>query len=69
MLIYIEGTRYEYVPKDKDIIEGIEYLKIMREMIIDPRNYMKAPFYSKCANCVFQRECVRGSQSVETTIH
>ncbi|MDH2886724.1 hypothetical protein [Bacillus cytotoxicus] len=65
----IEGTRYEYVPKDKDIIEGIEYLKIMKEMIIDSRNYMKASFHSKCANCVFQRECVRGNQSVETTIH
>jgi CRISPR/Cas system-associated exonuclease Cas4 (RecB family) len=53
----IEGTKYEYVPKQEDIKAGIDDLFRMKEMLQQPEHYTERNFRSECMSCAFRSEC------------
>ena len=55
----IEGTKYEYIPKQEDIITGMDDLFRMKEMLQQPEHYTERHFRSECMSCAFRSECQR----------
>lgn len=53
----IEGTKYEYIPKQEDIITGMADLSRMKEMLQQPEHYTERHFRSECISCAFRSEC------------
>ena len=53
----IEGTKYEYIPKQEDIITGMDDLFRMKEMLQQPEHYTERHFRSECMSCAFRSEC------------
>ncbi|KEK23645.1 hypothetical protein BAGA_07920 [Bacillus gaemokensis] len=53
----IEGTRYDYVPKEQDIIAGMSDLHRMKEMLQQPEHYTERILRSECNSCAFRKEC------------
>jgi len=53
----IEGTRYESVPKEQDIMDGMNDLYRMKEMLQQPEYYTERTFCSECIGCAFRNEC------------
>ena len=53
----IEGTKYEYIPKQEDIITGMADLSRMKEMLEQPEHYTERHFRSECISCAFRSEC------------
>ncbi|MBC6975687.1 hypothetical protein H9I32_25920 [Bacillus sp. Xin] len=53
----IEGTRYSYVPKEKDMIDGMDDLYRMKEMLQQPEHYTERTVRSECNGCAFRNEC------------
>ncbi|MBJ8051491.1 hypothetical protein JDS87_05575 [Bacillus cereus] len=53
----IEGTKYEYIPKQEDIITGMDDLFRMKEMLQQPEHYTERHFRSECMSCAFRGEC------------
>ena len=53
----IEGTKYEYIPKQEDIITGMADLSRMKEMLERPEHYTERHFRSECISCAFRSEC------------
>ncbi|MBU5219201.1 hypothetical protein KQI67_21250 [Bacillus albus] len=53
----IEGTKYEYIPKQEDIITGMADLSRMKEMLQQPEHYTERQFRSECISCAFRSEC------------
>ncbi|MBO1578279.1 hypothetical protein [Bacillus sp. XF8] len=64
----IEGTRYDYVPKEQDIIVGMSDLHRMKEMLQQPEHYTERTFRSECNGCAFRNEC-KVDKEQETLIH
>lgn len=65
----IEGTRYTYIPKTEDINVGIQYLQMMKEVLIEPTHYTRTASFSECVNCAFQRECEKENAAIHKRIH
>ena len=53
----IEGTKYEYIPKQEDITTGMADLSRMKEMLQQPEHYTARHFRSECISCAFRSEC------------
>ncbi|MDD1368698.1 hypothetical protein PTB13_11855, partial [Bacillus sp. MHSD17] len=50
-------TKYEYIPKQEDIITGMADLSRMKEMLQQPEHYIERQFRSECISCAFRSEC------------
>lgn len=53
----IEGTRYEYVPKERDIVDGMKDLYRMKEILQQPELYTERTVRSECIGCALRNEC------------
>ncbi|WP_459500984.1 hypothetical protein [Bacillus sp. C1] len=53
----IEGIKYDYVPKEQDIMDGMNDLYRMKELLQQPKLYTERTFRPECIGCAFRNEC------------
>ncbi len=47
----MDGKMNKYIPTMNDVSDGLEYLNIIKNLIQDPKNYLKPDCLTVCNSC------------------
>ncbi|MFD6211254.1 hypothetical protein [Peribacillus sp. NPDC060253] len=57
----MEGKIETYIPTMKDVSDGLEYLNIIKNLLQEPKKYLKTDSLTVCKSCSYQKRCYEGS--------
>ncbi|MBO0998523.1 hypothetical protein IOC57_12305 [Bacillus sp. SD075] len=56
----MEGKVESYIPTMKDVSDGLEYLNIIKNLLQEPKKYLKTGSLTVCKSCSYQKSCYEG---------
>ncbi|WHY95156.1 hypothetical protein [Peribacillus simplex] len=56
----MEGKTETYIPTMNDVSDGLEYLNIIKNLLQEPKKYLKTDSLTVCNSCSYQKRCYEG---------
>ncbi|WP_340373234.1 hypothetical protein [Peribacillus sp. FSL E2-0218] len=56
----MDGKLKPYIPIMEDVSDGLEYLNIIKNLLQQPKNYLKTDCATVCSSCSYQKRCYEG---------
>ncbi|WP_347939588.1 hypothetical protein AAEY33_14515 [Peribacillus simplex] len=56
----MEGKIETCIPTLKDVSDGMEYLYINKNLLQEPKKYLKTDSLTVCKSCSYQKRCYEG---------
>ncbi|WP_434168565.1 hypothetical protein [Peribacillus frigoritolerans] len=59
----MEGKIETYIPTMNDVSDGLEYLNIIKNLLQEPKKYLKTNSLLVCKSCSYQKRCYDGNNT------
>ncbi|MFD2804147.1 hypothetical protein ACFSYB_04440 [Litchfieldia salsa] len=69
IITLVKGETYRYSPTVNDVEQGIQYLKYMKSLLLEPSEYIKTNSISECSECPFTEKCANNTSPNEDVLH
>ncbi|MCZ0875276.1 hypothetical protein [Peribacillus sp. AS_2] len=56
----MEGKKETFIPTKKDVSGGLEYLNMIKNLLQEPKKYLKTDSLAVCKSCSYQKRCYEG---------
>ncbi|PAK41818.1 hypothetical protein CHI08_11695 [Peribacillus simplex] len=56
----MEGKKETFIPTKKDVSGGLEYLNMIKNLLQEPKKYLKTDSLAVCKSCSYQKICDEG---------
>ncbi|WP_285766716.1 hypothetical protein [Peribacillus sp. SI8-4] len=56
----MDGNLKTHIPTEKDVSNGLKYLNIIKNLLKEPKNYIKTDCATVCNSCSYQKRCFEG---------
>ncbi|MBT2602700.1 hypothetical protein J7E55_06480 [Bacillus sp. ISL-53] len=56
----MEGKKETFIPTKKDVSGGLEYLNMIKNLLQEPKKYLKTDSLTVCKSCSHQKRCYEG---------
>ena len=56
----MDGKKETFIPTKKDVFGGLEYLNMIKNLLQEPKKYLKTDSLAVCKSCSYQKRCYEG---------